>query len=516
MVIWNNSLRSNWLALSCMALGACNLETKGQPPMGIGTGGMDDAGASTLPEPAADAAGADGHSSQTPDRGRDSGSSSEQPPGAAEPGTGVPDAAVSALVDAGSNPGTADAAPSASPEPGLEAGAASAEVSPQPPICAQGASVVLSDYLATQIALLGRDGTVLAEHFVSTASATTQGLAFALSGDVAVPSAPTASGQVVLLDRFGTNVISWFDPATAENLAQLSVGTGFESNPMDYLEVSDDLALVSRWGQNELPGAEMFDVGGDVLVIDLDGDQPQIVDSIIMPVDGGFPARPASLVRHVDDVIVTLERVALDYSGDGEAMWAGISLEDRTLAWQHTFAGLKGCGRPELSPDANVFAMACRGQIDFDGVPEDLDQSAIVLLDAHARPPREIGRFRAADLAGESLQNDVEFVTSKVLLFKTHTAFGGDTNNRWLSLDLETEAVTPLLEAAPGSDGTGQGSVYSGMVCFPGCSDVCLLGDADQSVVQRIRLLDDGDLELLPPLAVEDAVGLPPRSLGPR
>src|SRR5690606_35822633 len=74
---------------------------------------------------------------------------------------------------------------------------------------------------------------------ISTASSETDGLAFALSGDVALPSAPADSGHLVLLDRFGTNVVSWIDPATAEVVSQLPVGTGFESNPQDYVEFGE-------------------------------------------------------------------------------------------------------------------------------------------------------------------------------------------------------------------------------------------------------------------------------------
>jgi len=82
-----------------------------------------------------------------------------------------------------------------------------------------------------------------------------------------LPATRPASGEVVLIDRFGTNVLTWVDAASGDVRAQLSVGTGYESNPQDYLEIDERYALVSRYGQNQNAGRQPFDRGGDVLVI---------------------------------------------------------------------------------------------------------------------------------------------------------------------------------------------------------------------------------------------------------
>src|SRR5512142_202362 len=102
--------------------------------------------------------------------------------------------------------------------------------------CPLGIAARLGDpnYMASQVALTALDGTVLSASFISTASAQTDGLAFALSGDTALPNTAPASGRIVVIDRYGTNVLTWVDPSTARVQAQLSVGTGFESNPQDY------------------------------------------------------------------------------------------------------------------------------------------------------------------------------------------------------------------------------------------------------------------------------------------
>lgn len=379
--------------------------------------------------------------------------------------------------------------------------------------CPAGVAVALSDFFSTQIALSSLEGETQSASLLSTASTQTDGLAFALSGDVGLPSARTASGRLVLLDRFGTNVVSWVDTASAKVVAQLPVGTGFESNPQDYVEVGGQ-AFISRWGQNVDPGKEDHDAGGDILVVDPKG--PTIVDSIVLPTVGDLPPRPGPMLRLGDEILVTLERVALDYATTGEAMIVGISPEEKDITWQHTLSGFKDCGKLVLSPDGERLALACTGAIDQDGVSEDLSQSALILFDAEERPLRELARFAAEDIAGEPLQGSVVFADDQTVLLKTQTPWQGKTHNRWLAFHLEREETTELLEASPDADGVGKGLVYTGMLCAPGCSDVCLLADADAGVLQRLRVESDGTLKLLNPIQVEDSVGLPPRALSYR
>ncbi|HLV64229.1 MAG TPA: hypothetical protein VKY73_00385 [Polyangiaceae bacterium] len=380
--------------------------------------------------------------------------------------------------------------------------------------CPDGLVVLMSDYLSTQIALSELDGETQSESFLSTGSTETDGLAFPLSGDVALPGTRPESGLVVLLDRFGTNVVSWVDPETAEVLAQLSVATGFESNPSDYLEIDERTALLSRWGQNAEPGREDHDTGGDVLI--LDTEEPAITGSIELDVIDDLPPRPSALTRVGDEVWVTLDRVALDYSTTGEAMVVGISIEDLEVVWQERIDGLKACGRLATSPDGTRLALACTGELDETGGAEDLDQSALVLFDATASPPKEIQRIPAADITGEPLQSDVVFARDDLVLLNTQSAWGGDTNNRWLALDLETGETEELLEASPDADGAGKGGVYGAMVCAPGCSDTCLLADADRGVLARVRVPESGMPEAIDPITVETRVGLPPRDLALR
>ncbi|MGC4094971.1 MAG: hypothetical protein QM756_45055 [Polyangiaceae bacterium] len=362
-----------------------------------------------------------------------------------------------------------------------------------------------------EIALSSLSGETQSKSLISTGSAKTDGLSFALSGDVALPSSRTLSGQVVLIDRFGTNVLTWLDPGSGAVLGQLAVGTGFESNPSDYLELGDGTAVVSRFGSNAKAGSEAFDEGGDLLHLDLS--QRVLLGNLVFESTEGLPPRPSSITRVADWALVSLTRVSFDFATTGDSELAGVKLPSLELAFRMRYQGLKNCGRPALSPSGKLLAVACTGTLDIHGVVANLDESALLLFDPSSMPPREIRRFAASELAQEPIQSGLVFAQESVLLFKTQTADNGVASNRWLSLDLDSASVTSLLEASPDAQGKGRGLLYGAMSCSPGCSELCLLADADRSALQRVRFDADKRPELLEPINVDAQSGLPPRDL---
>ena len=381
--------------------------------------------------------------------------------------------------------------------------------------CPAATLVVMSDFVSTQVALTRLDGKTLCGSYISTARAETTPVGFALSGDVVLPTTRPPSGRAVLVDRYGTNVVSFLAPSTGAILGQLAVGTGFESNPQDYLEIDDRRALVSRWGQNPVPGHEPFDTGSDLLVIDTRA--PRIEGRIALPIEDDFPPRPGGLVRVGDEAVVTLQRASTDIRSMGDGMLVGVDVETLAVAWTLTLAGLENCGPLALAPDGEVGAVACTGFIDRNGAGNDPEHSAIVVLDFTSTPPSELRRLPASDVAGGLLQNGLQFYARRRVLAKTQTALDGSSNNRVLAVDLDAEdtstAAEVLIEARPGDAGKGQGIVFGGMLCTPGCGDVCLVADADRRVLERWTV--DGDaLVPLGALALTGTVGLPPRDLG--
>jgi hypothetical protein len=380
------------------------------------------------------------------------------------------------------------------------------------PGCPAGALVVMSDFESTQIALATLDGLTLCSSLISSARTETTAVTFALSGDVVLPSSRPASGRAVLIDRYGTNVVSFVNPTTGAIESQLAAGTGFEANIQDYVEIDETRALVSRWNDNPVPGQEPFDDGGDLLLIDTKA--PTILGNIVLPRDDAWPPRPAGLTRVGDEAWVTLQRFSQDIQSEADGEIVGVSLADLTVAWTLPLTGLKDCGPPTLAPDGDLAAVACSGFVDRNGAVESIDESAVVVLDLGTSPPTESARFAASDVDGEPLQADLEFFAEHRVLVNTQTALHAASNNRVLALDLDgsADAAVTLLEARPGDDG-GQGVVYGGMLCTPGCADQCLVADADRAVIARFAL---GGAEPVPetPLPVSGSVGLPPRDVG--
>jgi hypothetical protein len=379
--------------------------------------------------------------------------------------------------------------------------------------CPLGVVAQLGDptYQSSQIALTALDGAVLSASFVSTASAQTDGLAFALSGDTALPTTAPNSGRIVIIDRYGTNVITWLNVADAKAQAQLPVGTGFESNPQDYLELDDHRALVSRWGINGNPNQQPFDSGSDALVIDTL--VPKIVSSIALPSHDNLPPRPTSFTWVGTSVAVILQRMSEDFSTYGDGEIVRIDPNSLQIVQDLTLAGVSNCGRLVPLPDQSGFGLACTGPLDGNGSAADVSRSALVLLDVDSSGQLvERSRINAADLTNEPLQADCDFASASLALVKTQTPLGGSTNNRLIAVDLSSKATEVLAEAHPGADGTGQGITYGSLLCAPGCSSLCLLADADVGVIRRFDTTARPFTEK-PPINVTPSIGLLPRQL---
>lgn len=397
---------------------------------------------------------------------------------------------------------------------GIDLDAATASIDRDASIsCPVGVAALLGDpnYLSSQVALTALDGSVLSASFISSASAQTDGLAFALSGDVVLPSTAPASGRVVVIDRYGTNVITWIDPATAQVRGQLSVGTGFESNPQDYIELDANRALVSRWGINGDPGRQPFDTGNDLLVIDTRA--PNILSSIALPWNDNLPPRPSGFTQVGTSIAVVLQRLSNDFSTQGDTEIVRIDPTTLTQVQDLQLSGVSNCGRLMPRPGTASFGLSCTGPLDLYGSTKDLSKSALVLFDVDGSGNlAEQVRIPASAFTGEPLQADFDFASESVALVITQTPLGGSTNNRLLAVDLATPTVTPLAEAQPGTDGTGQGLAFGSVLCTAGCSPVCLLADAAQGLVRRFDLAQQPATELSA-INVTPGIGLLPRQL---
>lgn len=377
--------------------------------------------------------------------------------------------------------------------------------------CPRGLAVVSSDFQSSEVALLSPDGAVRSQAFLSSASSNASNLAAPLSGDLEAAASRSRDNELVLIDRFGTNVLSFVDAKTAAVRAQLPIGTGFDSNPQDYLEVSEHKAYVPRLSENRDAGREPFDVGSDLLLVD--PVVPSIIGSLPMPHQAGFFPNPVALAQLGELVLVTLQHARPDFSGMADSEIVAVDTRDDSLRYRLTLSGLQNCGRVEISPDRRRLVVACASYVDPRGESTDVSKSGIVVLDAAREPPEELQRFSALELSGGAVQSSLELVTDDLLLFKTQTALGAEHDNQLLSLSLSSGRVVLLASAARDVSGAGFGIAFLGMSCQAGCGDPCLVADASRGRIVRLHVLDER--------LVEDeeirinGAGLPPTGITP-
>jgi hypothetical protein len=375
-------------------------------------------------------------------------------------------------------------------------------------VCPGALSVVCSDYTTSNIEIASLDGTSLSGSFVSSGSTPT-GLTTALSGDVDVPFVPPASGRVVVIDRDGTNVITWMNLSSASVLAQLVVGTGFNSNPQDYIEVDATRAFVSRYGTNPDPGQQMYDTGGDLLI--LNTSNYSVTGRIAMPEENtALLPCPAAMNWIGSDVVVTLQRFSSDFTMVGDGRFVGVSPATNSIAWTVNITGLQDCGRVYVSPSGKVGAIACSGQPDSDG-NFDPSGSDIVLYDLTQSPPVETKRLGLGASLSKSVQPQLSFASETSLLALTYGNVSAPaTGDTAIAVDLAadggTAAVTTLATETTAD-------TYAGPYCSPGCSEYCIVADSSANAILRWQFAN-GTFTAATNAAVDTSVGLPPIDIG--
>jgi hypothetical protein len=317
-----------------------------------------------------------------------------------------------------------------------------------------------------------------------------------------LPTATPASGLIVLIDRYPNAVLTWVDPATAAVQSQLSVATGFASNPQDYLEVSATKAYVPRFATNPTPGTEPYDAGDDVLVID--PSQPAVVGRVALATasDGVYLPRAFRLAAVGDVAWVVLQRLDADFSQAGDGRIVGIATGGDTIRFTLDLAQAANCGAPVLSPSRSTAVVACSG---FLGDADPLARSTVLVLDPSSNPPTIVRRVDAAQSLGAALNSMVAFADEQHLIGST-PGDGAGRNDFAFTLDLTSGTATQLADA-------GGAWVLGDVRCMPGCGDLCVMADAHAKAL-RVWHTQAGAMSALTSWPVDPTIGLPPRYIG--
>ena len=378
--------------------------------------------------------------------------------------------------------------------------------------CARGAAVVSSDYLTSNVSLLGLDGEVAAPSLLSSGSAAA-GLSLALGGDVALPTERARGGELVLLDRYPASVITWVDLQTAEVPAQLSVATGFSANPHDYVRVSPTKAYVPRFEKNLDAGREQFDQGNDVAIVD--PSVPEITGRIDLTaaMDGEnarFLPRADRAVRVDDRVYVLLGSHSEDLLESTDSRVVAIDTAADSLADLLVLSGLKGCAGLALSPAATEIAVSCSGAWEGDSVA-NVPEAGVVRVGLFPEF-HEIQRYPAESFSEGAVSTGISYADATHLVFTAYGRFATEdlpaADDTLIELDLNSEDFRVLLRSEETPFTLGD------VRCDAPCG-VCFAADAerDGGVVHRFEVGTDG-LSLDRSITLETSLGLPPRLLG--
>jgi len=376
--------------------------------------------------------------------------------------------------------------------------------------CGRGLVVVSTDFQSTNVSLLGVDGAVLSRSFISSATSDAK-LSAQLTGDVVSPTAPSDGSDVVLIDRYPASVLTWVDVETAHVSRQLSVRTGFDANPHDFLGLAPTKAYVTRYEANPAPGQTALDAGDDVLVID--PSVPSLTSSIsLAPAmageDAKFHASPHRLVRAGDSVVALLVGESSSHGDAVASRLVRVDPETDEVGEVLVLDGLYECLSLALAPDGQRLALGCAGRFGGTSDPNP-NEGGVVIVDTDG-PLRELQRVPASAL-GASPGYGIDWVGDHTLALTTLGSFGGAgapaRADRVVELALDPVEVRELLTSA--SEPFTLSDVRSAARC-----GACFVTDAERGRVFRFPLGADGHLGQPEAITVDDTIGLPPRWLG--
>lgn len=248
----------------------------------------------------------------------------------------------------------------------------------------QGIAVINSDYSATSVSLLDRDGNLVKDGCFNSGTGT-PGLAMTLSSDVVLPTRLPPGGPVIIVDR-GNAALTWLDPVTCAPLRQLAVGTGYLAYPHDVVTLSASKAYVTRYEENAAatPSAEDFDDGSDLLIID--PAQPKLLGRIDLK-----PFAPAGVQPRADRalfaegiVFVSLNAISGDFKTYGTGRLVMVDPNTDGVTGVIDLPGVKNCGAMTYLAAEKKLLVACGG--DFNDAKQ-ADSSAIVVIDLAPSPP---------------------------------------------------------------------------------------------------------------------------------
>ena len=369
-----------------------------------------------------------------------------------------------------------------------------------------GIVVLSSDYQTSAVSILDRDGNLVKDNCFNSNTGP-RGISLTLSGDLALPTQTTFGDAVVILDRTNS-VLTWLDAPSCTPLRQLAVGTGFVSNPHDYVALSPTKAYVVRYSENAAatPTPDDFDDGSDLLIID--PSQPKIVGRIDLK-----PFAPAGVLPDADramlidgKVYVSLNAISENFKTYGAGRVVIVDPAQDQVVGTIDLPGVKNCGALTYLPAEKKLLVACTG--DYGAGAQQFQSSAIVAIDVSTTAPTVVGQVGAATVG------TVAFASSAIAAFDSNTILGvelGDFSNTppdkvW-TVSLAGSQPTKLFDSTEG--------ITIGTILIDTARARVFIADGTTTSVGLIREFDlvSGVLVAGKTTAANPSHSLPPRAL---
>jgi hypothetical protein len=313
---------------------------------------------------------------------------------------------------------------------------------------------------------------------------------------------------VVLIDRFNA-ALTWVDPATCEVKRQMSVSTGFPSDPQDILSLSTSKSYVARDKRNPKPteATDDFDEGDDLLIIDpstatITG-RIDLAPFAATVGETALWARPNRTLLANGNVYVALAQLSGDFMAAGEGRILVVDPATDTVSGMIDLPGLKGCLGMSYLADSKTLVVTCGGSFN-DAV--QTDGSGVVAIDVGETPPVIAVRLGAALLGGQPASWTAGGVlTGTTGLAVSIGAFMPPPGDRLWSYDAAAGTATQIMEAK-------ESFVYGDLVADPARHQI-FFADATTGA-PRVHVFNVSGVPLLTAsLDANPARGLPPRFL---
>ncbi len=370
-------------------------------------------------------------------------------------------------------------------------------------------TVVGTDYLSTSISIIDRETQTLFREGILHSGSTPPGLSIALSGDVVFPRQFNPEHWIVLIDRYPNSVLTFIRPDDLSVAGQLSVATGFASNPHDFLWIDKHKAYVTRYERNPQPQREAFDGGDDILIVDPTDrniigriDLRSLADTDVHP---DMLARPEQLVLAENRVWVTLDEVSGDFQHAGTGRIAIIDPENDELVGCIDLEDITNCTSIVHSPSRHALYVSCTGLFE-EGPQEQLQRSALVEIDLNTDPPESRILVSAHEGAGQPFGFELDIARQRYLLAMRFGDLANDIPDRLVAFDLDTNREFVVHKA---STPFGLGGFLA-----DDAADVLYVGEADPEH-PRILLYRPGDdaFNHIKDIDAHPESGLPPRHI---